>query len=62
MGKGDLTCSSFSFPGDQLVPLERPRVLHPLRGDEDAPIQPPSRGGEKTAVLAVLSSGRLRAN
>lgn len=52
---GDLTRFSFSLPGHQLVPLERPRVLHPLRRNEDAPLQPPPHGGEEAAGPALLS-------
>lgn len=55
---GDLTSWPSSLPGHQLVPLERPRVLHPLRGNEDAPLQPPAPGGEEAAVLALLSRVR----
>lgn len=55
---GGLTCLSFSPAGDQLVSLERPRVLHSLRGDEDPSLQPPAHGGQEAAGPALLSSGR----
>lgn len=64
-GTTQLENDIFSPAGYQLVPLERPRVLHPLRGDEDETFQLPKYQQQAEAVrpcikkAAALTQGSL---
>lgn len=46
----------FTLAGHQLVPLERPRVLHPLCGDEDEAIQLPQHQQQEEAVCSCINT------
>lgn len=47
-------CTSRFFTGYQLVPLERPRVLHSLCGDENEAVQFPQHQQQEEAVCPCI--------